>query len=117
MTRVFAELLLYGSFVCATFGAGCWMLLAPAHASNTLRDAFVIFPASGPQDADKRLLVRLVGVALLGYAGWFCFGLLQAGSLYLPTSAAALRGEGGPRRCVGIRLLGSDYWLHILNET
>jgi hypothetical protein len=54
---------------------GIFMLIAPARFGNAIHESFGLFPAVGPRDTGKQLLVRIGGMALLGFAARFALGV------------------------------------------
>jgi hypothetical protein len=56
---------------------GIFMLIAPARFGNAIHENFGLFPAVEPRDTGKKLLVRIAGLALLGFAARFLLGVLR----------------------------------------
>jgi hypothetical protein len=56
-------------------GAGLFMLLAPVRFGNLIHESFGVLPRITPHDRGKKLAIRIVGVALLGFAVRFAFGV------------------------------------------
>jgi hypothetical protein len=66
---------MYGLMFLGWTGVGISMLVAPARFGNVIHDSFGLFPAVGPRDAGKKLLIRILGLALLGFAARFALGV------------------------------------------
>jgi hypothetical protein len=54
-------------------GAGLFLLFAPVRAGNLIHDSFGLFPEVCRNDLYKKIILRLFGVALLGFAAHFAF--------------------------------------------
>jgi hypothetical protein len=75
MTRLLAVVGMYGLMLLGWTAVGIFMLIAPARFGNAIHESFGLFPVVGPRDTGKTLLVRVAGVALLGFAARFTFGV------------------------------------------
>jgi hypothetical protein len=75
MTRLLGVVGMYGLMLLGWTVVGIFMLVAPARFGNAIHESFGLFPAVGPRDAGKKLLVRLAGMALLGFAARFALGV------------------------------------------
>ena len=56
-------------------GAGLFMLFAPVRFGNLIHESFGLLPRMTPSDSGKKLAIRIVGLALLGFAARFAFGV------------------------------------------
>jgi len=82
MSRLLGVALLYSLMFLGWTGVGVFMVLAPARAGNLIHDSFGLFPPVLSGDWGKKLVLRLIGVALLGFAIHFALavrGLVQQG--------------------------------------
>jgi hypothetical protein len=66
---------MYGLMFLGWTGVGIFMLIAPARFGNAIHESFGLFPAVGPRDSGKKLLVRILGLALLSFAARFALGV------------------------------------------
>jgi hypothetical protein len=75
MTRLLAVVGMYGLMLLGWTGIGIFMLIAPARFGNAIHESFGLFPVVGLRDTGKKLLVRIAGLALLGFAARFALGV------------------------------------------
>ena len=75
MSRLLAIALLYALMFLAWFGVGLLLLLAPVRFGNLVHDSFGLFPEVAGHDWGKKLILRLLGIALLGFAGHFALAV------------------------------------------
>ncbi len=68
MGRILGVVLVYAAMVLAWSGVGCFMLIAPARFGNLVHDSLLLFPEVTPGDWGKKLILRLLGIALLVFA-------------------------------------------------
>jgi hypothetical protein len=71
MSRLLGVVLLYALMFLAWTGVGLFMLLAPVRFGNLIHDSFGLLPPVASVDRGKKLVLRLIGVALLGFAEHF----------------------------------------------
>ena len=71
MSRLLAIAALYALMFLAWSGVGLFMLLAPGRFANLVHDSFGLFRETGATDWGKKLVVRFMGVSLLGFAVHF----------------------------------------------
>ena len=83
MSRLLAIAFLYALMFLAWLGVGLFVLLAPVRFGNLVHDSFGLFPEVASYDWGKKLILRLLGIALLGFAAHFAIAV------------AALVGQGG----------------------
>ena len=77
MIRALGIVLVYFVMLAAWLSAGLFILLSPRRFGNLLNENFGLFPEVGPRDRGKKLLLRLVGLALLAFAARFLWGIRQ----------------------------------------
>ena len=75
MSRLLGVVGVYSLMFLGWAGVGIFMLISPARFGNAIHESFGLFPAVGPRDAGKKLLVRIAGIALLGFATRFALGV------------------------------------------
>ena len=75
MTRLLAVVGMYGLMLLGGTAVGIFMLIAPARFGNAIHESFGLFPVVGLRDTGKKLLVRIAGLALLGFAARFALGV------------------------------------------
>jgi hypothetical protein len=78
MSRLLGVVGMYGLMFLGWTGVGIFMLIAPARFGNAIHESFGLFPAVGLRDAGKKLLVRIAGIALIGFAARFALGVWRA---------------------------------------
>jgi hypothetical protein len=69
MSRLLGVAFLYLAMMAGWLGVGLFMLLAPARFGNLIHDALMLFPEVKPGDWGKKALVRIIGIALIAFAG------------------------------------------------
>lgn len=75
MNRLLGVVGIYGLMFFGWTGVGIFMLIAPARFGNAIHESFGLFPAVGPKDTGKKLVVRVAGIAFLGFAARFAWGV------------------------------------------
>ena len=75
MSRLLGVVGMYSLMLLGWTVVGIFMLIAPARFGNAIHESFGLFPVVGPGDIGKKLLVRIAGLALLGFAGRFLLGV------------------------------------------
>jgi hypothetical protein len=75
VSRLLGVVGIYSLMLLGWTAAGIFMLIAPARFGNAVHESFGLFPAVGSADAGKKLLVRIAGFALLGFAARFAWGI------------------------------------------
>jgi hypothetical protein len=75
VSRLLAVVGIYGLMLIGWTVAGIFMLIAPARFGSAIHESFGLFPAVRHGDTGKKLLLRMVGCALLGFAARFVLGL------------------------------------------
>jgi len=75
VTRLLGVVGMYGLMLLGWTVVGIFMLVAPARSGNAIHESFGLFPAIGPRDTGKKLLVRIAGLSLLGFAARFLLGV------------------------------------------
>jgi hypothetical protein len=75
VSRLLGVVGMYGLMLLGWTVVGIFMLIAPARFGNAIHESFGLFPAVGPKDAGKKVLVRIAGLALLGFAARFLLGV------------------------------------------
>ena len=75
MSRLLGAVGMYGLMLLGWTCVGVFMLVAPERFGNVVHDSFGLFPAVGPNDSGKKALVRIAGIALLGFAARFAWGV------------------------------------------
>ncbi len=75
MSRLLGVVGIYGLMMLGWTGVGIFMLIAPARFGNAIHESFGLLAAVGPRATGKKLLVRIAGLALLGFAARFAFGV------------------------------------------
>jgi hypothetical protein len=83
MSRVIGIVAIYAVMFLAWTGVGLFMLVAPARFGNLVHDSYGLYPEVRPKDWGRKLILRLAGIGLLGFAGHFALRV------------AALFGNGG----------------------
>ena len=77
MNRLLGVVGMYGLMLLGWIVAGILMLIAPARFGNAIHESFGLFPSVGPRDTGKKLVVRIAGLALLGFAARFLLGVTR----------------------------------------
>jgi hypothetical protein len=75
MSRLLGIVLLYALMFLAWTGVGLFMLLAPVRFGNLIHDSFGLLPPVDSADRGKKLVLRLIGVALLAFATHFALAV------------------------------------------
>jgi hypothetical protein len=75
MSRLLGIVVLYALMFAAWAGVGLFMVLAPVRFGNLVHDNFGLFPEVGGGDWGKKLVLRIIGFALLGFAVRFAFAV------------------------------------------
>ncbi len=68
MGRVLGIVVVYAAMFFAWTAAGLFMLVAPARFGNLVHDSFGLYPEVRPADWGKKLIIRVLGIGLLGFA-------------------------------------------------
>ena len=68
MSRLLGIVALYLIMFLAWIAAGLFMLFAPARIGNLIHDSFGLYPEVRKQDWLKKLILRVIGAGLLGFA-------------------------------------------------
>jgi len=76
MSRLLGVVLLYALMFLGWTGIGLFMLLAPMRFGNLVHDSFGLFPPVVSRDWRKKTVLRLGGVALLGFAAHFALAVV-----------------------------------------
>ena len=83
MTRLLGIAAVYIAMFLAWVFVGLFMLLAPERFGNLIHESFGLYPEVHRNDWGRKLILRLIGIGLLGFAAHFA------------SRVAALFGEGG----------------------
>jgi hypothetical protein len=83
MTRLLGIAAFYVAMFLAWISVGILMLVAPERFGNLIHDSYGLYPQVHRNDWGKKLILRLIGTGLMGFA--VHFGL----------RVAALFGQGG----------------------
>jgi hypothetical protein len=73
MSRFLGIAGLYFAMFFGWTAAGLFMLVAPARFGNLIHDSFGLYPQVRRGDWGKKLILRLLGLGLLGFAANFAF--------------------------------------------
>jgi hypothetical protein len=73
MSRVLGLVGIYVVMFCAWIAAGLFMILAPVRFGNLIHDSFGLYPEVRRCDWGRKLILRLIGLGLLGFAIHFAF--------------------------------------------
>jgi hypothetical protein len=71
MSRVLGIVVFYAAMLFAWTAAGLFMLFAPMRCGNLIHDSFGLYPQVRRTDWGKKLILRVAGIALLGFAAHF----------------------------------------------
>ena len=71
MSRVLGIVAIYVLMFFAWTAAGLFMLFAPERFGNLVHDSFGLYPEVRRKDWGRKLILRLIGIGLLGFAGHF----------------------------------------------
>jgi len=77
LSRLLAIAVLYTLMFLAWSGVGLFMVISPARFANLVHDSFGLFPETGATDWGKKLIVRLMGMVLLGFAVHFALAVTE----------------------------------------
>jgi hypothetical protein len=77
MSRLTGIVIVYAVMVISCGGVGLFMLIAPACIGNLISESFQLFPEVRPHDWGKKLLLRILGLALLAFAARFVLRIVQ----------------------------------------
>jgi hypothetical protein len=80
MSRLLGIVLVYSLMFLGWTGVGLFMIVAPARFGKLVNESFGFFPQVKDGDWGKKLILRLVGLALLGFAVRFAFGIMVLAS-------------------------------------
>jgi hypothetical protein len=73
MGRVLGIVAIYAAMFLAWTAVGLFMLIAPARFGNLVHDSYGLYPQIGRKDWGKKLILRLAGLGLLGFAAHFAW--------------------------------------------
>jgi len=73
MSRVLGIVAIYAIMFLAWIAVGLFMLVAPVRFGNLVHDSFGLYPEVHRNDWGRKLILRLVGIGLLGFASHFAF--------------------------------------------
>ena len=76
MSRLLGIVLVYSLMFLGWTGVGLFMVLAPARFGNLVHESFGFFPHVEDGDWGKKLILRIVGAGLLGFAMRFALGIV-----------------------------------------
>ncbi len=82
MSRVLGIVAIYAAMFLGWIAVGLFMLFAPARCGNLIHDSFGLYPQVHRHDWGKKLILRLCGIGLLGFAVHFALraaGLVMHG--------------------------------------
>jgi hypothetical protein len=68
MSRVLGIVGIYLAMFLAWIAAGLFMLLAPERFGNLVHDSFGLYPEVRRKDWGRKLILRIIGIGLLGFA-------------------------------------------------
>ncbi|MGA2716150.1 MAG: hypothetical protein ABSG41_23885 [Bryobacteraceae bacterium] len=71
MSRVLGIVAVYVLMFLAWISVGLFMLFAPVRFGNLVHDSFGLYPEVRRNDWGRKLILRLVGIGLLGFAAHF----------------------------------------------
>ena len=77
MNRLLGIAVLYLAMMLGWIGVGLFMLFAPGRFGNLVHDSVMLFPEVKRGDWGKKLIVRVLGIGLLVFAGRFVLLLLR----------------------------------------
>jgi hypothetical protein len=75
LSRLLGIIALYLLMFAGWAGVGLLLLCAPARAANLIHNSFGLLPEVAQHHRGKKLVLRLIGVGLLAFAGRFAFGV------------------------------------------
>jgi hypothetical protein len=73
MSRVLGIVAVYVLMFLAWITVGLFMLIAPVRFGNLVHDSFGLYPEVRRDHWGRKLILRLVGIGLLGFAVHFAF--------------------------------------------
>jgi hypothetical protein len=76
MSRLLGIVLIYSLMLLGWTGVGVFMIVAPARFGNLVNESFGLFPQVKDGDWGKKLILRLAGLGLLGFAIRFALGIV-----------------------------------------
>jgi hypothetical protein len=71
MSRLLGVAVIFILMFAGWMGAAAFLLFAPVRAGNLIHDSFGLFPEVHRNDHGKKILLRLAGLGLLGFAVHF----------------------------------------------
>ena len=77
MNRLLGIAFLYLAMMLGWIGVGLFMLFAPGRFGNLVHDSVMLFSEVKRGDWGKKLIVRVLGIGLLVFAGRFVLLLLR----------------------------------------
>ena len=77
MNRLLGIAFLYLAMMLGWIGVGLFMLFGPGRFGNLVHDSVMLFPEVKRGDWGKKLIVRVLGIGLLVFAGRFVLLLLR----------------------------------------
>jgi hypothetical protein len=77
MSRLLGIVLVYSLMFLGWSGVGLFMVVAPARFGNLVHESFGFFPNVKDGDRGKKLILRIAGVGLLGFAVRFAMGIIK----------------------------------------
>jgi len=73
MSRLLGIVAIYAVMFLAWTAVGLFMLFAPARFGNLVHDSYGLYPEVRRNDWGKKLVLRLTGIGLLGFATHFAW--------------------------------------------
>jgi hypothetical protein len=77
MSRLLGIVLVYSLMFLGWSGVGLFMVVSPARFGNLVHESFGFFPNVKDGDWGKKLILRIAGVGLLGFAARFAMGIIK----------------------------------------
>ena len=71
MSRVIGIVAVYAVMFLAWIGVGLFMLLSPMRFGNLVHDSFGLYPEVHRNHWGRKLILRIIGIGLLGFAAHF----------------------------------------------
>jgi hypothetical protein len=68
MSRLLGIAAVYLAMFFAWIAVGLFMLLAPERFGNLIHDSFGLYPEVSRKDWGRKLILRIIGIGLLGFA-------------------------------------------------
>jgi hypothetical protein len=75
MNRLLGVALVYALMFLAWTGVGLFMMFAPTRFGNLVNESFGLFPRVEVGDWGKKLILRVAGAGLLGFAAHFALNI------------------------------------------